>query len=587
VTTKNAKIAAHYNVDSNVIRVQLFITDECDPNFHPEVVVNGKVRLFNVFNTPAVGLQQIPLEQVDFDKSHANKDGFFNIFFVNPAVNTNLEARATLELEGQGEVTSATMVLADAGTFSDSPQNSVIGNAVNRSWHLDPEKERDEPFQNISPHNPIELGENQTVVIKEEASNRAIVDIKFEELAEKKSADFLDGQLIYLGGGGRLLPRLGVLVFQNIDTPGWELGASTFSEQGSIQLLPNNTYIDTELNNNICKNFPAKYTMDSPGIKIVNSSLLKLQGEGFDAKVWALKLNGASPPGISPFTEASIGLASPVPFDATKPIALSLLAGMEKNSPESDITKAKLVFNFFDFADRQLPSITKILNPDDLFNARPLRPFSIQSQPSQHPLSAEKFTWRLEIGSIEQADFITVLTALPSVTNTQFATSQVLTEQIRVSDNLSYIPETPFSVEEGAAVFNVAVGFDGAPFEDKYIFDTRDPITLNKGISFKVNANGTLTLTASDETTTATATTSTPTNWVSGKIHEIVAEWRTSAPLLRISVDGEILLEDTTTTLPVGLTTLSASSIQLGASAQVQNHIDSEFIRAVFLKRPR
>lgn len=580
--TKSASIAAHHNIDSNVVRVQLFITDEADSNFHSNSLISGEIQLFNVFNLPKTGLQQIPLEKVVFDKNSANQDNFFNIFFVNPAINTNLEARATLEIAGQGEIKAATMVLNEAGTFSNTPQHSVIGNAVNRSWHLDPEKERDEPFQDTAPHTPIELGENQTVVIEENVVNSLNVDIKFEELAEKKSAKILEGQLVYLGGGDRLLPRAGILVAQSIDTPGWELGTSTFVEQGSPQLLPNNNYILASAGN-----LPQEYTMDSPGIKTINSSLLKLQGEGFEAKAWELKLNGASPSGISPFHTASVGLANPLPFDITKPIALSLLAGLEKGTPDSDITEVKLILRFFDFADRELPSVVKVLDPADLFNARPLRPFSIQAKPP-YPATAEKFTWRLEMGSLEQGDFITVRTALPSVTNTPFATSQVLTGQTRSPDNLSYAPATPFSLEEGAAIFNLAIGFEGAPTEDKYIFDTRDSATLAKGAALRVDSTGTLTFLIADETSTVSVSTPSPIPWVSGKVSEVVVEWSSiNNTLYRISVDGTVLLEDTSTAFPSGMEGLEITSIQLGSNAQVQEHLDSEFIRSIFLKRPR
>jgi len=579
-------LAAHYNVDSNTIRVKLYVTDPCDEFFHPKDVSSGVLQLFNVFNMPQSGLQEIPLEKVLFNKEHANQDGFFNIFFVNPSINTNLEVRAILEISGQGTTTASTVVLPEAGTYSDTPQHSVIGNAKNRSWHLDPEKERDEPYQDIAPHTPIELGENQTVTI-DEVVNSINVDIKFEELAEKKSSDILDGQLIYIGGGGRLLPRTGVLIFQNVDVPAWELGASTFTEKGSTQVLPNNTYENNSPVSCGAGNFPVGYTMDSPGIKIVKSTMLKLQGEGFDAKAWELQVNGSSPPDISPFTVASIGLESPIPFDTTKPIALSLLAGLEKNDPESDITEAKLVIQFFDYADRELPSITKILDPIDLFNARPLRPFSVQAQPSQYPATTEKFTWRLEIGSLERGDYITVKTAIPSVTYTPFATSQVITGKTRVSDNLSYSPDTPFNLVEGAAFFNIAIGFEDSPTENKYIFDTRDSITLDKGVALRVNANGTLTLIVSDQNTTEEVTTSTPFSWTSGKVSEIVAEWSSLTPLLRITVDGDTLVEDTTTALPSNLDELEISNIQLGSDAQIQGSLDSEFIRAIFMKRPR
>ena len=361
MANRQIKLAALYNVDSNIVRVQVYIIDDCDDFFHPEDVLSGCVQLFNVYNLPETGLQEVPLEKVSVSKEFANQDGFFNIFFVNPSVNTNLEARASLEITGQGTLTASTVVIAHAGTFSDSPNVSVVGNVENRSWHLDPEKERDEPFQNVSPHNPIELGENQTVTIDEAIVNKLNVDIQFEKLAEFKSANTLDGSLIYLGGGGRLLPKAGVLVFQTIDTPPWELGTSTFSEQGSIQVLPNNTYTNNSGLSCGAGNSPVGYVMDSPGISIIKSTLLTLQGEGFNAKAWELQVNGASPANISPFTVASLGLETPLAFDTSKPIALSLLAGLEKNAEESDIVEAKLVLNFLDFADRELPSKTLAL----------------------------------------------------------------------------------------------------------------------------------------------------------------------------------------------------------------------------------
>ncbi len=587
MATRQIKLAALYNVDANTVRVQVYITDDCDDFFHPEDVLSGYVQLFNVYNLPETGLQEIPLERVPVSKEFANQDGFFNIFFVNPSVSTNIEARATLDISGQGTVTASTIVINDAGTFTDSPNVSVVGNSPNRSWHLDKDKERDEPYPDVAPHNPIELGENQTVTIDEAVVNSLNVDIQFEKLAEFKSANTLDGNLIYLGGGGRLLPKAGVLVFQSIDTPPWELGTSTFSEQGSPQVLPNNTYNNGSGLSCGAGNSPNGYVMDSPGISIIKSTLLKLQGEGFNARAWELQVNGASPASITPFTVASLGLETPLAFDTSKPIALSLLAGLEKNAEESDITEAKLILNFFDFADRELPSKTLALDPADLFNARPLRPFSISAQPSEYPPTTEKFTWRLEISSVDQGDFITIRTAVPSVTYTPFATSQVLEEQTRVTDNLSYAPATPFDLIEGAAVFNLAIGFDGTPIEEKYIFDTRDSATLDKGVALRVNADGTMTLLVQDDTTTASVVSTIIPAWISGKVSEVVAEWSNATPLMRISVDGTIVIEDTTTALPANLEDFNISSIQLGADASVMGNLDSEFIRAVFLKRPR
>jgi hypothetical protein len=501
-------------------------------------------------------------------------------------VNTNLEARAVVELASQGTVTASTVVLADAGTFTNQPSTSVVGNAVNRSWHIDPEKERDEPYLDVAPHTPIPLGENQSVEINQSIVNTVNVDIQFEQLAEQRSSATLDGQLVYLGGGGRLLPKTGVLVFQEIDISPWEIGTSTFSEQGSIQLLPNNTYTAFAALSCGAGSAPTGYTMDSPGISTVKSTLLTLQGEGFEARAWELQVNGASPVNISPFSTASLGLETPLAFDTSKPIALSLLAGLEKNAPESDITEAKLVLNFFDFADRELPSLTKVLDPADLFNARPLRPFSIEAQPSEYPATTEKFTWRLEIASVDQGDYITIRTAVPSVTYTPFATSQVLTGMTRVVDNLSYVPDTPFALEEGAALFNLAIGFQDAPTEVKYIFDTRDSATLNKGAALRVNADGSLTLLVQGAALTESLT-SPSVDWISGKVTEVVAEWSEAGQLLRITVDGTVVAEDTAAVLPTDLEDFTISSIQLGADSQVQGNLDSEFIRAIFLKRPR
>ncbi|KKN63704.1 hypothetical protein LCGC14_0499390 [marine sediment metagenome] len=382
MATLEAKIAAYHNVDSNVVTVQVYVVSPCDDFFHPADVISGEVQLFNVYNTAQTGLVEVALEKVTFTKSAANQDGYFAVFFINPAVSTNLEARVSLDLDGQGLTTSVTAVMKEQGTFSDQPSTSVVGSTPNRSWHLDKEKERDEPYADVSPHTPIELGVNQTVIPEPTIVNSVWADINFEKLAEIKSDAQLAGQLVYLGGGERLLPKPGSLSFQTIDTPPWELGTSTFTEQGSIQLLPNNLFTGSSTIPCGAGFFPGSYTMDSPGISIIKSGVQKLQGDGFDANVWSIQVNGASPVSISPFSIASFGVTEPIPFDITKPIALSLLAGMEKVAPDSDITEVKLILNFFDFADRALPSKEVSLDPADLFNARPLKPFSISAQPS-------------------------------------------------------------------------------------------------------------------------------------------------------------------------------------------------------------
>ena len=123
--------------------------------------------------------------------------------------------------------------------------------------------------------------------------------------------------------------------------------------------------------------------------------------------------------------------------------------------------------------------------------------------------------------------------------------------------------------------------------EEKYIFDTRDSATLDKGVALRVNADGTMTLLVQDDTTTSSVVSTTIPAWVSGKVSEVVAEWSNVRPLMRISVDGAIVIEDTTTALPDNLEDFNISSIQLGANALVMGNLDSEFIRAVFLKRPR
>jgi hypothetical protein len=326
--------------------------------------------------------------------------------------------------------------------------------------------------------------------------------------------------------------------------------------------------------------------MDSPGISIIKSGVQKLQGDGFDANVWNIQVNGASPVSISPFSTASFGLAEPIPFDITKPIALSLLAGMEKVALDSDITEVKLILNFFDFADRALPSKEVSLDPADLFNARPLKPFSISAQPFEYPASTEKFTWRLEIGSVNQGDYVTVRLALPSVTYTPFATSQVVSEETRTTDSLSFAPDEAFTLEDGAAVFNLAIGFEGLPTEPKWVFDTRESVGLTSGVALLVNADGTLTLLVQNATEMVSASTSVAPAWISGNVHEVVAEWRTAPALLRITVDGDTLIEDVSTALP-DMEGILASSIQLGSDSQVSGSLDSEFVRAVFLKRPR
>jgi hypothetical protein len=258
---------------------------------------------------------------------------------------------------------------------------------------------------------------------------------------------------------------------------------------------------------------------------------------------------------------------------------------MEKVAPDSDITEVKLILNFFDFADRALPNKVVSLDPADLFNARPLKPFSIEAQPSEIPATTEKFTWRLEIGSVNQGDFVTVRMAVPSVTYTPFATSQVVSTETRVTDSLSFAPDEAFSMEDGAAVFNLAIGFEGAPTEPKWIFDTRESLT--SGVALGVNADGTLTLYVQNATDpVVSASTSSAPAWISGKVHEVVAEWRTTPSLLRITVDGVTLEEDVSTALP-DMDGILASSIQLGSDAQVAGSLDSEFVRAVFLKRPR
>lgn len=588
--TRDIKIAAHYNVDSNVVKVQLYVTDECDSLFHPQDVLSGTIQLYNVFTRVETGLQEIALESVDFDKTYANADGFFAIFFINPSVNVNLEARATVEISGQSpDLEVTTTVLPDEGTFSDQPSTSVIGNAENRSWHTDKEAQRDGQGLDQSPHNIPELGDNAIVIPDPTIVNSVYADLQFEQLAEVKSDERLPGSLTYLGGGDRLLPKTGVLVFQPIDTPPWELGTSTFVEQAATELLPNNQYLQQTANS-----FPTGYGLiDSPGISVISTKLPNLQSEGFDAKAWTLQLNGAVPASISPFNTAAIGISTPIAFDITKPISLSILAGMTKDTDTTSITTAKLIFTFYDFADRELTSMSQALDVDELFNARPVKPFSISANAawagdvSDYPESTEKITWKLQLGSVEQGDFVTLITALPSLSQTPFATSQVLSDGSRVKDNLSFAPDVPFALEEGAAVISMAIGFQGAPTEEKYIFDTRSPGTLLNGSALKVEDDGRLTFLISDDITTTSITSATAPAWVSGAISEVVAEWSNTAPLMRISFDGQIIATDVSTALPANLTGVTTPVIQLGSDSDVTKHIDSEFIRAVFLKRPR
>ena len=116
---RNIELAAHYNIDSNTVKVQMFVTDDCDNLFHPKDIISATIQLFNVFNLPETGLQEVPLESISFDKSAANTEGLFVIFFVNPSVNTNLEARATVDIIGQGITTSVVSVLISLITNSN------------------------------------------------------------------------------------------------------------------------------------------------------------------------------------------------------------------------------------------------------------------------------------------------------------------------------------------------------------------------------------------------------------------------------------------------------------------------------------
>ncbi len=581
--TRAITVAAHYNVDSNVVKVQLYVTDSCDSLYHPQDVLSGTIQLFNVFTRVETGLQEIPLESVDFDKTYANADGYFAIFFINPAVNVNLEARATVEISGQGTLTSTTTVLPDEGTFSDQPSTSVIGNAENRSWHTDKEAQRDGQGINQSPHDIPPLGDDNIVIPDPVIVNSVYADIQFEQLAEVQSDERLPGSLTYLGGGDRLLPKPGVLVFQPIDTPPWELGTSTFVEQAASELLPNNQYLQQATNG-----YPSGYDLvDSPGISVISTRLQTLQAEGFDAKAWTMQLNGAVPTSISPFNTASVGVSTPIDFDVTKPISLSILAGMVKDTDTTSITTASLIFTYYDFADRELTSMSQALSVDEMFNARPVKPFSISAKLSDYPPTTEKITWRLQLGSVEQGDFVTLITSLPSLSQTPFATSQILSDGSRVKDNLSFAPDVPFALEEGAVVISMAIGFQGTPTEEKYIFDSRTPGTLLNGCALKVEADGKLTFLIKDDTTTTFVTSVTAPAWTSGAVSEVVAEWSDTAPLMRITFDGEIIATDISTALPANLSGVTTPVVQLGSDANVANHIDSEFIRAVFLKRPR
>ena len=581
--TREITIAAHYNVDSNVVKVQLYVTDDCDSLYHPQDVLSGTIQLYNVFTRPDTGLQEIPLESVDFDKTYANADGFFAIFFINPAVNVNLEARASVELSPLNFTEVTTTVLPDEGTFSDHPSTSVIGGTENRSWHIDKEPQRDGQGINQSPHHIPELEDANTVIPDATVVNTVYADLQFEQLAEVQSDERLSGSLTYQGGGDRLMPKTGVLVLQPIDTPPWELGTSTFVEQSTTELLPNNQYLQQTANG-----YPSGYDLvDSPGISVISTKLPTLQTTGFDAKAWTLQLNGAVPTSISPFNTASIGVSAPIALDITKPISLSILAGMTKDTDTTSITDAKLIFTFYDFADRELTSMSQTLDVDDMFNARPVRPFSISAKLSDYPPTTEKITWRLQLGSVEQGDFVTLITALPSMAQTPFATSQVLSDESRVKDNLSFAPDVPFELEEGAVVVSMAIGFQGTPTEEKYIFDSRTPSTLLNGCALKVEATGELTFLIKDDTTETSLTTATVPAWVSGAVSEVVVEWDRVAPLMRITFDGTVVAEDTTSPLPVNLPDATMSVIHLGSDANVANHIDSEFIRAVFLKRPR
>jgi hypothetical protein len=67
----------------------------------------------------------------------------------------------------------------------------------------------------------------------------------------------------------------------------------------------------------------------------------------------------------------------------------------------------------------------------------------------------------------------------------------------------------------------------------------------------------------------------------------VVAEWSDTAPLMRITFDGVVMANDISTALPTNLAGVTVPVVQLGSDADVTKHIDSEFIRAVFLKRPR
>jgi hypothetical protein len=263
------------------------------------------------------------------------------------------------------------------------------------------------------------------------------------------------------------------------------------------------------------------------------------------------------------------------------------LAGLTKNTDTSNISTAKLFLTFYDFADRELTSKIKVLDVDELFNARPLLPFHIDAKVSEYPPTTEKVTWKLEIGSVDQGDYVTIRTSVPSMTQTPFAGSQILSDLSRTEDNLNFAPSTPFELVEGAVVMSLAIGWDVAPTESKYLLDTRDSSSLDQGIALRVEADGNLTLLVQDSATTTSLATTTPPTWVFGAITEVVMEWSALAPLMRLSVDSAVVAEDTTTALPSGLEDLSISSVQLGSDAQANNHADSEYVRIVFLTRPR
>jgi len=124
--TNSIELAAHYNADSNIVKVQMYVISDCDTLLHPQDVLDANIQLFNVYNTPKTGYQEIPLESINFSKLQANVDGFFSIFFINPSINTNLEARAVVNLESVGLVNGLVSVLNEAGTFSNNPNTSIV-----------------------------------------------------------------------------------------------------------------------------------------------------------------------------------------------------------------------------------------------------------------------------------------------------------------------------------------------------------------------------------------------------------------------------------------------------------------------------